>query len=796
MAEDGKVEIKITADNSQAKKTIKDTESDFKNMGKSAENESKRSTQKVDNDFKNMGNSIESNIEAAMEGLERSFDEMAKEATADLNKVGNQGRETAGGLEMAMGTAAVAIGTIIANMAMSMVNSLKSALTSTFDLIVDFDDSMRQVAATMNLAGAEGEKTFKALEAAARKAGATTRFSATDGAEALNYLALAGYDAERSIALIPDLMNLAAAGNISIADAANMLTNTVNALGLSQQETTELIDKMAKASQNSGTDITQLGEAILEVGALAANSNQSVSDMTTAIGLMGDVNIKGAQAGTAYRNMLLTLQSPSASAAAELNKLGVSVLDAEGNMKSILVIMDELNAATADMTQAQKTASMAEIFNRYDITAALGLMGQVETKGEDLFKMINEESAGTAQFMSETLEGGMGGFVREIESGVEELMLSAGRGFEPLLNAIFPAFQEILAILNPLIADFMGKLSGATLTGFADAGRLVMDMFREWAPVMFEWLGTILPPLIEYLGLVARLLATVLVPIMKTAIIVVKTLTVLIRPLIILFKMGMQAAHDMFLKLEEAWSWLLEKLSFLKPLFNELVKASNTLSRAMGTEFENVSESVEETNNAIKGVKTSIEELDGTTANVNVNTNYTSSGSSGGGSSSGFSGGGSSGGGGGSSYADTVYVVKGISYGANNGTVGYYNSKTGAPVSESEVKSKFYSKNTYHDGGIVGGSGEVPITALAGEMILTKSQQAALFNIAMGDATPKSESCNFNVSEFLSRLKTDMMDAINSSTLNVTVDSVLNLDGETLARNLRRPLDKERSRFR
>lgn len=791
MAEDGKVEIKITADNTQAKKTLKDTENDFKNMGKSAENESKRSTQKVDKDFKEMGDSIESNIEAAMESLERSFDEMAKEAQADLNKVDAQGGKTATGLETAIGAAAVAIGAIVAQMAMSMVNSLKSALTSTFDLIVEFDDSMRQVAATMNLAGEEGKKTFQALEAAARKAGATTRFSATDGAEALNYLALAGYDAERSMALIPDLMNLAAAGNISIAEAANMLTNTVNALGLSSEETTELIDKMAKTSQNSGTDITQLGEAILEVGALAANSNQSVSDMTTAIGLMSNVNIKGSQAGTAYRNMLLTLQSPSASAAAELDRLGVSVLDTEGNMKSIIQIMDELNAATAHMTQAQKTASMAEIFNRYDITAALGLMNQVDTKAEDLFNKINNESEGTAQIMSETLEGGMGGFVREIESGVEELMLSAGRGFEPVLNAIFPAFQEILSILNPLLADFMGKLSGATLEGFADAGRLVMNMFREWAPVMFEWLGTILPPLIQYLGFLARLLATVLTPIIKGIIIFAKTLMVLIRPLISLFKLWMGAVNEVFVKLEEAWAWLLEKLSFLQPIFDELVKASNTLSRAMGAEFEDVTESVEETNEAIKDVKTSLEGLDGTTANVNVNTNYTSSGSSGGG----FSGG-SSGGGGGGSYADTVYAVKGISYGSNNGTVGYYNSKTGAPVSEAEVKSKFYSKNTFHDGGIVGGSGEVPVTAMAGEMILTKSQQAALFNIAMGDTTPKSETSAFNVSEFLTRLKTDMMDAINNSALNVTVDSVLNLDGETLARDLRRPLDKERSRFR
>lgn len=162
----------------------------------------------------------------------------------------------------------------------------------------DFESGMSQVAATMGITVDEiaaGSQEFESLSQAAKNAGATTQFSATQASEALNYLALAGYDAEKSITALPTVLNLAAAGGIDLGYASDMVTDSMSALGLSTNQLEGFVDQLAKTSQKSNTNIAQLGEGILTVGGTAKDLAGGTVELNTALGILADNGIKGAE---------------------------------------------------------------------------------------------------------------------------------------------------------------------------------------------------------------------------------------------------------------------------------------------------------------------------------------------------------------------------------------------------------------------------------------------------------------------------------------------------------------------
>lgn len=163
---------------------------------------------------------------------------------------------------------------------------------------MDFESGMSQVAATMGITTTEiasGSKEFEALSQAAKDAGATTQFSATQASEALNYLALAGYDAEKSITALPTVLNLAAAGGIDLGYASDMVTDSMSALGLETNQLEGFVDQLAKTSQKSNTNIAQLGEGILTVGGTAKDLAGGTVELNTELGILADNGVKGAK---------------------------------------------------------------------------------------------------------------------------------------------------------------------------------------------------------------------------------------------------------------------------------------------------------------------------------------------------------------------------------------------------------------------------------------------------------------------------------------------------------------------
>lgn len=268
----------------------------------------------------------------------------------------------------------------------------------------EFETSMSQVAATMGVTAdtiyEDGTKPFEVLSDAAKEAGETTQYSASEAAEALNYLALAGYDASTAAEVLPSVLNLAAAGGMDLAYASDLATDAMSALGIeaSNENLTNFGDKMAVTAQKSNTSVSQLGEAILTVGATAQNLAGGTTELNTALGILADSGIKGSEGGTHLRNVLLSLQTASGDAADAIAEYTNGIYDAEGNMRPLNEIMGELNDSMSKMNDQQKADVLNKIFNKTDLAAAQTLIAGCASSVQDLSTVFAAAEIDTSSF--------------------------------------------------------------------------------------------------------------------------------------------------------------------------------------------------------------------------------------------------------------------------------------------------------------------------------------------------------------------------------------------------------------
>src|SRR5699024_3043486 len=242
-------------------------------------------------------------------------------------------------------------------------------IKDSLNVYADYEDSMKQVQATMGLTGVEGEEAFKKLSEAAKEAGASTRFSASESADALNYLALAGYDAEQAIDALPGVLTLAAEGGMDLAKASDLVTDSMAALGLEISDMDSYMDMMARTSQKSNTDVQQLGEGILVAVATMKNAGQELDTLNVMLCVLANRGIKGSEGGTKLRNVIMSLTSPTSAAAKELDSLGISVTDSSGNIREMNEIFEDLDEKLGGLSESDKMNAMSNIFNKQELEA-------------------------------------------------------------------------------------------------------------------------------------------------------------------------------------------------------------------------------------------------------------------------------------------------------------------------------------------------------------------------------------------------------------------------------------------
>lgn len=329
----------------------------------------------------------------------------------------------------AIGVAALGMG---AAMAAFGVSSVKTGM--------EFDSSMSQVAATMgysvdeiNDKTSEAGQTFDKLRNFAQEMGQSTKFSATESADALNYMALAGYDAEKSMRMLPNVLNLAAAGSIDLAAASDMVTDASSALGLTEAETTKMIDQMAAASSKSNTSVEQLGQAILTVGGTAKVLKGGTTELSTALGILADNGTKGAEGGTALRNVLTSIQGGKFEKT--FGEMGVQAYDAQGNLRSLKDIFLDMGEAMEGMTDEEKTDIINKTFNARDLKNVNALLGTSAERWDELTGAI-ENSQDAASNMAETQMDNLAGDITLLQSAFEGLKISVSDKLTPVFRGL------------------------------------------------------------------------------------------------------------------------------------------------------------------------------------------------------------------------------------------------------------------------------------------------------------------------------------------------------------------------
>lgn len=265
----------------------------------------------------------------------------------------------------------------------------------------DFSSSMSKVYATMGITIEEinaGAEAVTMLKNAAKQCGETTQFSASQAAEALNYIALAGYDANDAVELLPKTLNLAAAGGLDLATATDLVTDACSALLLEGKDVDKLIDQMARTSQKSNTTVEMLGKAILKVGNTATFLSGGITEMNTALGLFANVGIKAEDGGIRLRNIILSLTAPSTDAAAAMLET-VNVFDeATGAMRPLNEIFEDINGQLATMTQGERIAWISKVFNKTDIASVNSLIAATSRNMDDLEVALSSAGIETNSF--------------------------------------------------------------------------------------------------------------------------------------------------------------------------------------------------------------------------------------------------------------------------------------------------------------------------------------------------------------------------------------------------------------
>lgn len=350
---------------------------------------------------------------------------------------------------------------------------------------MSFESAMSQCAATMGLTAEEianGSESFEMLEKAAKDAGATTQFSASQSAEALNFLALAGYDAEKAVKTLPTVLNLAAAGGMELGEASDMVTDAMSALGDKAGTAESFVDKLAKTSQKSNTSVAQLGQAILTVGGTAKVLSGGVDEMNTVLGILADNGIKGAEGGTALRNMILSLTAPTDTAAEAIKSLGLQVLDAEGNMRPMNDIFNDLNGTLSTMTQGEQTQVLNKIFNKVDLKSVNALLANSGERFDELSGYI-ANCDGAAADMAETMNDNLQGKMTILGSTLEGLGIQIYERLEgPLKTAADTAIESLGNIAESLSSGDLGGSIDKLAEAFGNMITKIAEGVETWLP--------------------------------------------------------------------------------------------------------------------------------------------------------------------------------------------------------------------------------------------------------------------------------------------------------------------------
>ena len=314
----------------------------------------------------------------------------------------------------------------------------------------DFDSAMSQVAA---VSGATGDE-FDALREKAREMGAKTKFSASEAADAMNYMAMAGWKTEDMLSGIEGIMNLAAASGEDLATTSDIVTDALTAFGLSAQDSGHFADLLAAASSNANTNVSMMGETFKYCAPIAGALGYTAEDTAEAIGLMANAGIKSSQAGTSLRTIMTRLQGELELSGEALGDVTIQTANADGSMREFSDIIADCRSAFSKMTESEKAAAAETLVGKNAMSGFLALMnaapGDIE-KLESAISTCSDEVdgySGAAEKMAAVMQDNLNGQITILKSQLQELAISFGDALMPAVRKVVTAVQGFVDKLN------------------------------------------------------------------------------------------------------------------------------------------------------------------------------------------------------------------------------------------------------------------------------------------------------------------------------------------------------------
>lgn len=317
--------------------------------------------------------------------------------------------------------------------------------TASVKTAADFEASMSKVAAVSGATGSE----LEALSAKAREMGSKTKFSASEAAEAMNYMAMAGWKTEDMLSGIEGVMNLAAASGEDLATTSDIVTDALTAFGLSAQDSGHFADVLAAASSNANTNVSMMGETFKYCAPIAGALGFSVEDTAEAIGLMANAGIKSTQAGTSLRTIMTNLSGEVKICGENIGEVTVATTNADGSMRDLSDILADCRTAFSGLSESEKAAAAESLVGKNAMSGFLALMNAGEGDIAKLSGAI-DNCNGAAQSMADTMNNNLEGQLTILKSQLQELAISFGEILLPAVKKIVGWVQGFIDVLNSL----------------------------------------------------------------------------------------------------------------------------------------------------------------------------------------------------------------------------------------------------------------------------------------------------------------------------------------------------------
>ena len=307
----------------------------------------------------------------------------------------------------------------------------------------DFDSAMANVAA---ISGATGDD-LQALRDKAREMGEKTKFSASEAADAMSYMAMAGWKTGDMLSGIEGIMNLAAASGEDLATTSDIVTDALTAFGLTAEDSAHFADILAAASSNANTNVSMMGETFKYCAPVAGALGYSAEDVAEAIGLMGNAGIKSTQAGTALRTMMTKLQGELKLSGEALGEVTIQTANADGSMRELSDILADCRTAFSKMSESEAAAAAETLVGKNAMSGFLALMNSAPGDIDKLRNAI-DNCDGSAENMAAIMQDNLNGQLTILKSQLEELAISFGEMLMPVIRKVVTAVQGFVDKLN------------------------------------------------------------------------------------------------------------------------------------------------------------------------------------------------------------------------------------------------------------------------------------------------------------------------------------------------------------